>query len=120
MKRYYEKRQLSWETLSFLEKAKLFKLWYVVSMTGNLCTIFGSIMLVLSNDFELGYAEVFVGFGAFCSWSSITKYLGNTQHFNIIMRTFSEAIPLIIKVWVGILPIYIGIAFLSVTILYEF
>ena len=120
VRRYYEKRQISWSTLSFTEKLKLFKIWYLVAMCGNLCTIFGSVMLLLSNKFELRYSEVFLGFGAFCTWSSITKYLSNTKNFSIIMRTFHEAIPLIIKVWVGILPFYIGVAFLTITVMYEF
>ena len=120
MRRYYEKRQLSWNTLSFSEKVKLFKMWYIVSMCGNLCTIFGSICFLLSNKFTLRYSEVFIGCGAFCTWASITKYLGNTESFNIIMRTFHEAIPLIAKVWIGIFPIYVGVCFLSITVLWEF
>jgi len=120
VRRYYERRQISWSTLSFTEKLKLFKIWYLVAMCGNLCTIFGSIMLLLSNTFVLGYSEVFLGFGAFCTWSSITKYLNNTKNFSIIMRTFHEAIPLIMKVWVGILPFYIGVTFLTITVMYEF
>ena len=89
-------------------------------MTGNLCSIFGSLFVIFAEFFPLGYAEIFIGIGAFCTWSSITKYLANTKDFYVIMRTFKEAIPLIAKVWIGILPIYIGVCFLSMCVLWEF
>lgn len=75
---------------------------------------------MFAEQFTLGYAEVFIGLGAFCTWSSITKYLANTEDFYVILRTFKEAIPTIAKVWIGILPIYIGVCFLSMTVLWEF
>ena len=120
VKRYYERRKLSWNTLSFWEKAKLFKMWYFVSMIGNLCTIFGSVMFLMSDVFEISNSELLIGAGAFCTWSSITKYLRNTQSLNVIMRTFHEAIPMIAKVWLGILPVYIGVCFLTITVCFEF
>ena len=120
VKRYYERRKLSWNTLSFWEKLKLFKMWYLVSMVGNLCTIFGSIMFLISDVFDLSNSELLIGAGAFCTWASITKYLRNTESMNIIMRTFHEAIPLIAKVWLGIMPVYIGVCFLTITVCFEF
>merc|ERR1712226_1102811 len=77
-------------------------------------------MIMLSNYFDLAVGEVLIGFGAFCSWVSITKYLANTKNFYIIMRTFQKAVPLITKVWIGIAPIYIGLCFLSITICWNF
>lgn len=120
VRRYYQRQTLSWVNLSFWEKAKLFKAWYIVSLTGNLCSIFGSLFVIFSGYFELGFGETFIGLGAFCTWCSISKYLANTEDFYIIQRTFKEAIPTIIKVWIGILPIYIGICFLSISVLWEF
>ena len=102
------------------EKFGLFNKMYLVALLGNLCTIFGSILMMLSNEFRLAEGEVCIGLGAFCAWVSITKYLANTKNFYVIMRTFNKAIPLITKVWIGILPIYIGLAFLSISICWEF
>ena len=110
----------SWTELSFWEKVKLFKAWYIVSLAGNLCSIFGSLFVIFAEYFPLGYAEAFIGIGAFCTWCSITKYLANTEDFYVIIRTFKAAIPLIAKVWIGILPIYIGVAFLSMCVVWEF
>ena len=95
-------------------------MWYVVSMVGNLCTIFGSVMFLMSGTFVRSNSEILIGFGAFCTWASITKYLRNTESLNIIMRTFHESIPLIAKVWLGILPVYIAVCFLTITVMFEF
>lgn len=120
MRRYYQRQTLSWTQLSFWEKARLFKAWYIVSLMGDLFLIFGSLMVIFAEEFTLGYSEVFIGLGAFCTWCSITKYLANTEDFYVILRTFKEAIPTIAKVWIGILPIYIGVCFLSMTVVWEF
>ena len=120
VRQYYQRQNLNWANLSFWEKAKLFKAWYIVSLLGDLCCIFGSLFIIFPEQFTLGYCEVFIGIGAFCTWSSITKYLSNTGDFYVIMRTFKNAIPTIIKVWIGILPIYIGVCFLSMCVLWEF
>ena len=55
-----------------------------MSLIGNLCSIFGSLFVIFSCFFDTGYAETFIGLGAFCTWSSITKYLANTEDFYII------------------------------------
>ena len=93
---------------------------YLVALLGDLCLVFGCIMMILSNNFNLYIGELFIGAGAFCIWVSITKYLANTKGFFVIMRTFYKALPSIIKVWIGILPIYIGLSFLSISICWEF
>lgn len=70
--------------------------------------------------FPIGYAEIFIGFGAFFTWCSIVKYLSNTEDYYVITRTFMKAIPLIMRVWIGILPIYIGICFLCMCVMWDF
>lgn len=120
VRQYYERKTLSWTNLSFSEKTKLVKKWYLVSLIGNLCSFFGSAFLIMSGKYDLHLGEVLIGLGAFCTWCSITKYLANTGDFYVVLRTFKVAIPLIVKVWIGIMPIYIGIAFLSLTVVWEF
>ena len=74
--------------MTFWEKTKLFKAWYIVAMLGNLCSIFGSLFMIFSENFHTGTVEAFVGLGAFFTWCSITKYMANTGDFYIINRTF--------------------------------
>ena len=89
-----------------------------MAIVGNFFSICGTIMVIFPGSFTLGYAEVCIGIGAFCTWSSITKYLSNTEDLYVINRTFQEAIPLLMKLWIGILPLYFGISFLSVVVMY--
>ena len=118
--RYEHRRRLKWGNLSVWEKLKLFKAWYIVSLLGDLFLIFGCMFTIFANEFMLGYAEIFLGLGTMCIWSSITKYLANTEEFYVILRTFKAAIPSIVKVWIGVLPFYIGVCFLSMTVAWEF
>ena len=116
VRRYYQNH----EHLGLYTKFNLFSSMYLLALIGDLCTIFGSTIMILSNYYPLSLGELFIGFGAFCSWVSITKYLANTKNYYVIMRTFYKSIPLITKVWIGILPIYIGLCFLSIAICWEF
>ena len=111
---------MTWTSLSFWEKVKLFKAWYIITITGNLCSIFGTLFAIFQPAFSLGIAELFIGLGAFCTWSSIVKYLANTEDYYVITRTFKQALPLIMRTWVGILPIYIGTCFLCMCTLWPF
>ena len=91
-----------------------------MSLTGNLCSIFGSIFVIFCQYFSTGSAEAFIGLGAFCTWASIVKYFSNTGDYYVITRTFKHAVPLIARVWIGILPVYAGIAFLSISVEWAF
>lgn len=91
-----------------------------MSLAGNLCSIFGSLFYIFPVPFFLGYTEIFIGIGAFCTWCSIVKYLANTEDFYVISRTFNQALPLLTHVWIGILPVYIGVSLLSMCVMWEF
>lgn len=91
-----------------------------MSCCGDLFLIVGATFEIFPNVFPLGYAETLIGLGAFCIWSSITKYLANTDDFYVILRTFKAAIPTILKVWIGIFPFYVGICFMSMTMAWQF
>ena len=117
---YLHRKRLKWGNLTAWEKLKLFKVWYVVSFLGDIFLIFGSTFKIFPNVFTMGYSEIFVGLGAFCIWSSVTKYLANTEDFYVIVRTFKAAMHTILKVWIGILPLYIGTCFLSMCVAWGF
>jgi hypothetical protein len=84
VQKYYMRQNFSWTKLTLYEKFKLVKVWHFVTLLGCLSSIFGSIFLIFSEFFYLAYADIFIGFGAFCCWCSITKYLANTQDFSVI------------------------------------
>lgn len=46
-------RVVTWESLSFWDKAALFNKWQLFMLFGNLFTIFGSVFFILSPYFKL-------------------------------------------------------------------
>ena len=111
---------LSWDSLSFSDKMKLFKKWYLVALVGDLCIIFGTLFYSFSNIFRLAMSEMIIGIGAFLVWISIVKYFENTKNHYTILRTMGVAAPQIFKVLIGFLPIMLGCCFLAMTIFYNY
>ena len=117
---YYQRERLKWANLSLWEKLQLFKAWYIIALIGDILLIFGCSFMIVAEIFPLASAEGFIGVGTFCIWSSIIKYLSNTSDFYVIIRTFNEALPAILKVVVGVVPFYIGVCFLSISTVWQF
>jgi len=107
-------RKVSWEALSFSDKLNLFNKWSLISAIASLFTFFGCLFYINSQLFNYYETELFLGFGCCLTWFSITRYLANTQDYTIISRTFALAIPLVIKVMLGAIPIFFAFTFLGV------
>jgi hypothetical protein len=110
----------NWQALSFDEKYALFNKWSVVSLVGNLLTIFGSIFYLLNDMFTLIQAEHFLGFGCFFTWLSITRYFQNTQDYYLITRTFNVAIPVVIRVTIGWFPVFVAYGLLGLCLFWPY
>ena len=91
-----------------------------MSAAGNLFSFFGCFFYLISSLFVYWEIEAFVGLGCCLTWYSITKYFANTKDYTIISRTFSLAIPLVVKVMIGGLPIFIGFVLLGVCLFWPF
>jgi hypothetical protein len=115
----YQQGRRTWQKLSIGEKLSLVKIWYIIVLVGDVCLILGTIFIIIGQEYPMALSEIFVGFGTFCIWASVTKYLSATDDYSLVMRTAKAAMPLIARVWFGIMPILIGIAFLSITLLWE-
>jgi hypothetical protein len=118
--RQYQSKMLSWDSLTFSDKMKLFKKWYLVALVGDLCIIFGTLFYSCSNIFRLAMSEMIIGIGSFLVWLSIVKYFENTKNHYTILRTMGVATPQIFKVLIGFLPIMLGCCFLAMTIFYNY
>lgn len=81
---------------------------------------FGTLFVILSDHFRYSEAEYYIGFGCMLSWFSITKYFANTKDYSVISRTFSIAIPLVLRVMIGAAPVLIAFTFLSVCLFWPF
>jgi len=106
--------------MSFWDKYRLFNKWSVISAIGNLLTIFGSIFYLTQHWFPFFRTEHFLGFGCFLTWISFTRYFAHTKDYALISRTFGLSIPLVLRVMLGWLPIYIGFALLGVCLFWPF
>jgi len=51
--RQYKSEMLSWDSMTFSDKMKLFKKWYIVTLLGDLCIIFGTLYFSLADFFIL-------------------------------------------------------------------
>ena len=85
-----------------------------MSSIGNLFTIFGSIFFLADEYFPSYRVEEFLGFGCLITWASITRYFSNTRDYALISRTFSIAIPLVMKVVLGWVPVFFAFTFFGV------
>lgn len=116
----YMRKKLKWDNLSISERARLFNKWAIISLVGNLFTVFGSIFYIFDKSFKFYTIEIFIGFGALLTWISIVRYLANTKQYTIINRTFMQAIPTLSKVALGIMPIFVGFALLGMCLFWPF
>ena len=64
--------------MSASDKFGLVNKWAIVSLIGNLLTMFGSIFYIMSGVFLLTTVNMFLSCGCFCTWVSFTRYYENT------------------------------------------
>jgi len=110
---------VTWESLSFWDKAALFNKWSLFLAFGNLCTIFGSLFYILSPYFDLPQIELLIGLGCAISWISIARYFALSRSYSIITRTLKVAVPMNIKIMAGIAPIFIGYVLLAMSLFWN-
>ena len=106
--------------MSSYEKFGLITTWALVALLGNLLSLFGSLFFLMSHVFHLGTVEIFLGTGCFLTWCSFTRYFENTKDFNLISRTFTVAIPILMRTILGIAPTFIGFALLGMCLFWPY
>ena len=120
MKENRKAKKLSWESLSFSDKMRLFNKWSIISLIGNLCTMFGSITYLFPASFLFQTTESMLGLGCALNWISVTRYFSHSRQYSLITRTLQVAIPMNIKIMIGILPIFIGYILLGMSIFWAY
>lgn len=101
-------KKISWANLGFWDKAALFNKWSIMSFFGDLCTVFGSIFYIMSPFFPLSQTELFIGLGCAIHWVCVARYFANTDQYSVITRTLAVAIPMNLKIMLGVAPIFVG------------
>ena len=95
---------------------KLIKMSYLITGIGNLLFLFSVIFFFCGQHVNMEIAEKFAGVGIFMLWASLTSYLTN-PHYTIIWRTFEKAMPIMLRVHLGVLSYVVACAILGITIL---
>lgn len=99
---------MSWKALTFFDKLNLFSGWTFVSLIANMCSFTGALFMLINAPYQ--QTEHFIGFGCMFTWFSITKYFASTREYSMITRTFSIAIPMVIRVMIGAFPLIVAFA----------
>ena len=63
--------------------------------------------------------ELLIGLGACLNWIAVIKYFAYSKSYSTVMKTLKEAIPMNVRLYVGIVPIFIGYALLCVTVFWN-
>ena len=123
MANFQDKRRdknFSWDRLSFWDKASLFNKWSLISLVGSICTIFGSFTYLFPWGFQLKATEFNLGLGCALNWISLTRYLTYTREYSLITRTLQAAVPINLRIMVGILPIFFGYALFCMSVFWSY
>ena len=110
---------LLWRDLSFWDRTKLINKFSIIVIIGNLCQLIGTLLYFISPVITLTESEIFIGFGCFFAWVSLTRYFMYSQRHSLILRTVEFAFPILIRAVLGILPYFIGYAILGQCLFWE-
>eukprot|EP00347_Sterkiella_histriomuscorum_P001498 403371804 len=110
---------IEWNKLGLWEKAKLFNKWSIVSLISNIFLITGTVLYVSNELRNIDIAEVFLGFGSMLCWVSFSRYLESSNQYTFVNRTMRQAMPVVMRAMVGIIPFFVGFAFLGLCLFWE-
>ena len=61
-----------------------------------------------------------IGIGCGLNWISVTRYFTYNRQYSLITRTLYKAVPINIKIMVGILPIFIGYSLMIMSLFWAY
>jgi hypothetical protein len=108
-----------WENLTFTEKMKFVNPWMFVTFIGNLFQIFGAIMFFLVRFIPLRYFDIVAGFGSFCAWLNMLRYLQDHPNAYTVIHTFTRAFPILWRYIVGVVPLFMAFCFLAMALFWK-
>ena len=60
-----------------------------------------------------------IGLGCAINWFAVARYFTVSRNYSVITRTLEEAIPMNLKIMLGIMPIFIGYCLMAMTIFWN-
>jgi hypothetical protein len=110
------KKNIRWDNLIFKDKMKFFSIWSLTSVISNFATIFGTVFFIMRSYIPIELSNFVLGLGCMLQWFSLIKYLDTTYKYSFITRTFKRALPRVLRAIISIVPIFIGYAFLGMSL----
>lgn len=104
---------VKWKHLSFNEKMKLFNPWCIAIMASNMFQLVGAASVLFSHSIALSFNELVIGLGCFGAWVSLLRFVDTDPKLYSAPRTIKTAAPIIFRILVGVIPIFIGFSFLG-------
>ena len=107
------------EKVKNLQKSKLFNIWALICLVGNVVQIFGSAMNLFDTDNIMSSTEILVGFGCMLAYINVGRYLEYNREYSTIFATISRAMPNVFRYLLGVMPIFFGFIFFGLCLFWR-
>ena len=98
---------------------KMTSVWSIIIILTNLIHIEIAINTVSAYNTELNSSTMYFGVAALLAWFSLNRYLTYNTEYAYMPRTMMNSSSSIFNGLVGIMPVMIGAAFYTTTVLYS-
>jgi hypothetical protein len=102
------------ESKSFIRTSSIF------AFVGNILQFFGSILCIFEKGGTLEFTEIALGSGCLLAYINMGKYLQeSTGATSIVYNSLYSAIPNTLRIFVGVLPIFLGFTFFALCVFWK-
>ena len=97
---------------------KIISEWDFTELAANIFQFTGS-SLLLMNVPKTVIVGAAIGLGSFFSWINIIQYLRYNRKYYVFFRAIVKSFPSILKLVVGMIPLFVGYAFIGTAIFWQ-
>jgi hypothetical protein len=108
-----------WTKLKIRDKLRFFNLWIILTVVGNLFQMIGVVTAFIDTDMLNSNHQTIVGFGCWCAWVNIVRYLENGNESYALVHALQRSLGNLLWYFIGIVPIYMGFVFLGMSIFWN-
>ncbi|KAG9394861.1 Polycystin cation channel [Carpediemonas membranifera] len=114
---------LTWEDLPLRQKLRIFNLWFILSMTGNIANIAACLLdicSILHFDVPELAVRLMMGLGALFAFCNVLRYFEFDKNYYMLVMTLRRGAPILMQFIVSIMPIYFGFALCGVALFSQY
>ena len=113
------KEKKKWDLLNTADKQKLFSIWNIIALAGNVIQFLGALFSFMRNEQMQTITNALISLGCFLAFFNIARYLDYIKEYSTIFNTVRKAIPKVMKYFLGVIPIFLGFIFFGVAIFWR-